>query len=57
MFSPLLGKGKYCGEVLPAALETTGHRLFVRTARNAPYFRLKLNYRLLSNTFLRSANI
>lgn len=48
MFSPLLGNGKYCGEELPAELETTGNRLFVRAVRNAPYLRFKLTYRFVN---------
>ncbi|EFN89302.1 Cubilin, partial [Harpegnathos saltator] len=48
MFSPLLGNGKYCGEVLPAELQTIGNLLFVRAVRNGPHLRFKLTYREVS---------
>lgn len=47
MFSPLLGNGKYCGEVLPAELETTGNLLFVRAVRNGPVSRFKITYKFV----------
>ncbi|XP_039305004.1 cubilin isoform X2 [Solenopsis invicta] len=43
--SPLLGAGKYCGEVLPAELETTGNRLYIKAAGSGFGFHFKLTYR------------
>ncbi|XP_029048305.2 cubilin isoform X2 [Osmia bicornis bicornis] len=43
--SPLLGVGKYCGEVAPAPLETTGNRLYVKVAGTKPNVNFKLTYR------------
>jgi len=45
MLSPLLGDGKYCGEVTPAELETTGNRFYIKAAGNGNHFRFKLTYR------------
>lgn len=45
MFSPLLGNGKYCGEVIPAELETTGNRFYIKATGTGQHFRFKLTYR------------
>ncbi|XP_071569184.1 cubilin isoform X2 [Temnothorax nylanderi] len=45
MLSPLLGNGKYCGEVIPAELETTGNRFYVKATGSGNHFRFKLTYR------------
>ncbi|RLU24405.1 hypothetical protein DMN91_002494 [Ooceraea biroi] len=44
MLSPLLGNGKYCGNVLPPELETTGNQLYVKATGNGPYLNFKLTY-------------
>ncbi|KAG7199007.1 hypothetical protein KM043_013159 [Ampulex compressa] len=43
--SPLLGAGKFCGDVLPAPLRTTGNRLYVKAVGTRPNVRFKLTYR------------
>ncbi|KAL0113327.1 hypothetical protein PUN28_012468 [Cardiocondyla obscurior] len=48
MLSPLLGNGKYCGEVPPAELETTGNRFYVKATGSGHNFRFKLSYREVS---------
>ncbi|TGZ53188.1 Cubilin [Temnothorax longispinosus] len=45
MLSPLLGNGKYCGEVIPAELETTGNRFYVKATGTGNHFRFRLTYR------------
>nr|XP_012218853.1 PREDICTED: cubilin-like [Linepithema humile] len=46
--SPLLGNGKYCGNVTPSELETTGNRVYVKATGNGLNFRFKLTYREVS---------
>ncbi|EZA59389.1 Cubilin [Ooceraea biroi] len=48
MLSPLLGNGKYCGNVLPPELETTGNQLYVKATGNGPYLNFKLTYKEVS---------
>ena len=45
MDSPLLGNGKYCGQVLPAPLKTTGNRLYVKLSGVKHSIDIKLAYR------------
>lgn len=45
MLSPLLGNGKYCGNVAPPELETTGNRLYVKVTGTGYQYRFKLTYR------------
>ncbi|KAK2582770.1 hypothetical protein KPH14_005035 [Odynerus spinipes] len=46
--SPLLGNGKYCGDVAPAPLETTGNKLYVKAAGVVGNLMFKLTYREVS---------
>ncbi|XP_012136673.2 cubilin [Megachile rotundata] len=46
--SPLLGAGKYCGEVTPAPLQTTGNRLYVKAVGTKRNMNFKLSYREVS---------
>lgn len=48
MLSPLLGNGKYCGEITPPELETTGNRFYIKATGRGYNFRFKLTYRWLS---------
>ncbi|XP_012062648.1 PREDICTED: cubilin [Atta cephalotes] len=48
MLSPLLGTGKYCGTVLPAELETTGNRFYIKATGVGLNFGFKLTYREVS---------
>ncbi|XP_050461753.1 cubilin-like [Cataglyphis hispanica] len=48
MLSPLLGNGKYCGNVAPPELETTGNRLYVKVTGTGYQYRFKLTYREVS---------
>lgn len=45
--SPLLGTGKYCGDVLPEPMQTTGNRLYVKLVgvNYKPNVNIKLTYR------------
>lgn len=45
MLSPLLGNGKYCGNIVPPELETTGNRLYIKIAAMGYQYRFKLTYR------------
>ncbi|KOC70062.1 Cubilin [Habropoda laboriosa] len=46
--SPLLGAGKYCGNVIPAPLQTTGNRLYVKALGIRSNINFKLTYREVS---------
>ncbi|XP_011637168.1 cubilin-like [Pogonomyrmex barbatus] len=48
MLSPLLGNGKYCGEVIPPELETTGNRFYIKATGAGHHFRFRLTYREVS---------
>ncbi|CAK9795155.1 Cubn [Anthophora quadrimaculata] len=43
--SPLLGVGKYCGNVVPAPLQTIGNRLYVKALGIRSNINFKLTYR------------